>query len=242
MGYSLLLSKHCLPFQGCVFLRHFFASLFRTFETNQHDSLSKEKEEGLSSVTDKGLVLAARKGDHHAFEVLVRRYQDRMMNVAFRMTGDYDDACETVQDTFLAAYKAIGKFRGDSAFSTWLYSICVNHARNRISQRQRRAFRETGISDDGDPENGDATAPTPPDPHSTAIEQLERKALQERVQKCIDGLSQDQREVLVLRDIEGFSYEEIGAMLALPEGTIKSRLFRARDGFRISFKKFLGDY
>jgi RNA polymerase sigma-70 factor, ECF subfamily len=219
-----------------------FAYLFQESETNRPDPLSKDERGEGSHDVDRNLVMATRSGNRHAFEALVRKYQDRMMNVAFRMTGDYDEACETVQDTFLAAYKAIGKFRGDSAFSTWLYSICVNHARNRITLRQRRAFHEIGITDDGDPESGDAVEHTPPDPRGTAIEQLERKALQEKVQTCIDDLSQEQREVLVLRDIEGFSYEEIGTMLALPEGTIKSRLFRARDSFRISFKKFLGDY
>jgi RNA polymerase sigma-70 factor, ECF subfamily len=203
------------------------------------------KEEGgknSSSDGDQELVSASRNGDRRAFEALVRKHQSRMMNIAFRMTGDYDEACETVQEAFLAAYRGIKKFRSEAMFSTWLYSICVNHAKNCVGRRQRRATHEVHAVEDECGRFDDALQHEPADPHSSVVEQLERKALQDKVQKCIDELSQEQKEILVLRDVEGFSYEEIGAMLALPEGTIKSRLFRARDNFRIGFKEFLGDY
>ena len=136
-----------------------------------------------------------------------------MINIAFRMTGDYDDACEVVQEAFLSAYRSIRKFRGDARFSTWLYGICLNHARNRLSQVARRSHYEVQSLDDpvDDPAGSGVFEPAAGD--LPALDQLERKELQEKVQKCIDSLEEPHREVLVLRDIEGFSYEEIADIL-----------------------------
>ncbi len=218
------------------------------FETNRADTVSKEEERKDGAADeDRELVSASRDGDRGAFERLVRRHQGRMMNIAFRMTGDYEEACETVQDTFLSAYRSIKKFRGDAKFSTWLYGICINHAKTRVGQRGRRSVFEVTSADLEREDCNDAPARPgstfePTDLHASAVEQLERKALQERIQRCISDLDPEQREVVVLRDIEGFSYEEIVAMLHLPEGTVKSRLFRARDALRVSLKRFIGDY
>jgi RNA polymerase sigma-70 factor, ECF subfamily len=190
---------------------------------------------------DRDMVSASRNGDVDAFGVLVGKYQKRAFNMAFRMIGDYDAACEIVQDTFLSAFTAIRQFRGEAKFSTWLYGICVNQARNRLKKQRVRALRETAGLDDL-PDTGDGAEPREQASGDRPVdEQVVRKELQERVQRSINGLEQEYREVLVLRDIQGFSYEEIQAILNLPDGTVKSRLFRARDALRQSLKSIVGD-
>jgi RNA polymerase sigma-70 factor (ECF subfamily) len=187
------------------------------------------------------LVSAAQAGEVDAFEKLVRKHQKRMLNIAYRIIGNYDDACETVQETFLSAYRSIKSFRKEAAFSTWLCGICLNQARNRLKKTRSRARHEVQPTDDPlDTEEGAFARETTSDCPSV-IEQMERKELQERVQECMNRLEDEYREVLVLRDIQGFSYEEISDILKVPDGTVKSRLFRARDALKNSLKKALGD-
>ena len=192
---------------------------------------------------DAEFVSRCQRGDIDAFEVLVKRHQKKMLNIVYRITGDYDDACEVVQEAFLSAYRAIKKFRGDAKFSTWLTGITVNHAKNRLRQTQSRSYHEVvSIDDPVETESGQLTL-DPPSQEASAIEQLEQKEVQEKVQECIGGLDKDQREVLVLRDIEEFSYDEIGRILKIPDGTVKSRLSRARDALKdcLKMKKVIGD-
>ncbi|MBN1612961.1 MAG: sigma-70 family RNA polymerase sigma factor [Deltaproteobacteria bacterium] len=190
---------------------------------------------------DAPFVLRCRRGSVDAFEVLVGRHQKKMLNIAYRLTGDYDEACDVVQDAFLSAYRAIGNFKGQARFSTWLYSIVVNQARSRLKQRKDRCRHEEAILDDpleakeGTSAGGIRLQGNAPD------ERLEKKELDSRVQQCILSLEGEQREVIVLRDIQGFSYTEIGRMLKVPEGTIKSRLFRARKALKDCLKDLLGE-
>jgi RNA polymerase sigma-70 factor (ECF subfamily) len=186
-----------------------------------------KKEDGRDE--DLPFVSRCRKGDTEAFEILVERHQKKMLNIAYRMLGDYEEACEVVQEAFLSAYKSIGKFRGEARFSTWLYRIVVNHARNHQRQMGARARQEVFCEDD------------PGEQVSVSLESIEKREVQEKVQECIGGLDAEQREVLVLRDIQGFSYDEIGGILKIPEGTVKSRLFRAREAMRDCLKGFFGD-
>jgi RNA polymerase sigma-70 factor (ECF subfamily) len=187
-------------------------------------------------------VLLCQKGDTDAFEVLVERHQKRMLNVAYRMLGDYEEACDVVQDAFLAAYRAIGSFRREARFSTWLYGIVVNHARNRIKQAQGRLRHETRSIDDPVGLKEGSLQRELPDCGESAVEQLEKKEIEARVQECIGALETEYREVLVLRDIHGFSYDEIGELLKLPDGTVKSRIFRARAAMKDCLVKVLGDW
>ena len=187
-------------------------------------------------------VLLCQKGEPDAFEVLVERHQRRMLNVAYRMLGDYEEACDVVQDAFLAAYRAIGSFRREARFSTWLYGIVVNHARNRIKQAQDRSRHETRSIDDPVGLKEGSLQREVPDCGESAVEQLEKKEIAARVQECIGALEPEYREVLVLRDIQGFSYDEIGELLKLPDGTVKSRLFRARAAMKDCLVKVLGDW
>ena len=201
------------------------------------------KKDRVPADDDTEFVSRCQKGDIDAFEVLVTRHQKKMLNIVYRITGDYDDACEVVQESFLSAYRAIRKFRGDAKFSTWLTGITVNHAKNRLKQTQSRSYHEVlSLDDPVETESGQITL-DPPSQEASAIEQLERKEVQEKVQECIGGLDKDQRAVLVLRDIEEFSYDEIGSILKIPDGTVKSRLSRARDALKdcLKLKKVIGE-
>jgi RNA polymerase sigma-70 factor (ECF subfamily) len=190
---------------------------------------------------DAGFVARCRQGETDAFAFLVRRHQKKMLNVAYRMTGDYDEACDVVQEAFLAAWRAIGKFRGDARFSTWLCGIVLNHARNRLAQRAARARSEGASLDDPAGMAQGRLLDEPCGREESVIERIEKRERDIKVQACIGALDGEQREVLVLRDIQGFSYEAIGAMLKLPEGTVKSRLFRARNALKQGLLKVLGD-
>jgi len=154
-----------------------------------------------------------------------------MLNIAYRMIGDYGEACDVVQEAFLSAWRGIGNFRGEARFSTWLCGIVLNHARNHLKQRSIRSGRTGAPLDDSDPPSGE----------ESAVERLERRELEARVQEGIGSLDGEQREVLVLRDIQGYSYEEIGVMLKLPQGTVRSRLFRARNALKENLLGVWGD-
>lgn len=189
---------------------------------------------------DQQYVALSQSGEPGAFEVLVRRHQKRMLNIAYRMTGNYEDACDVVQEAFLSAYRTIKKFRGEAKFSTWLYGIVVNHAKNRTRQLNTKAYHEP-VSLDDTPAGDGTPVMDPPSQDGSAVDLLVRKETQEKVQNCINRLEKEHREVLVLRDIQGFSYEEITVMLGIPDGTVKSRLSRARGALKDSLKKVLGE-
>ena len=156
--------------------------------------------------------------------MLVARYQKRAFNIVFRMLGDYEDAADVVQEAFLSAFRSIKKFRGDARFSTWLYSICVNQARNRMTQARSRSRHEGPSLDEpvGISDGLSIVEPAGDDP--PADEQVRTRDLRAALQECIGRLEREQREVLVLRDIHEFSYEEISDILNIPDGTVKSRL------------------
>ena len=190
---------------------------------------------------DLEFVTLCQRGDVDAFRPLVEKHQKKMLNIAYRMMGDYEAASEVVQDAFLQAYKAIRKFRGEARFSTWLCRIVINLSKNRIKQMKTRLERE-GVSLDAPIETEDGQVPhDPPAQEPSALEQMERKEVERAVQVCINALDNDYREVLVLRDIQGLSYDEIGEILKIPGGTVKSRLFRARDALKEGLKKVLGE-
>jgi RNA polymerase sigma-70 factor (ECF subfamily) len=190
---------------------------------------------------DNHYVVLCQRGDTNAFQALVERYQKKMLNIAYRITGDYEEACETVQEAFLSAFKAIKKFRGEAAFSTWLTGITMNHARNRLKKMRSHSHHEgVSIDDPIEIETGQILY-NHPSQEEPIIEQLEKKELQAKVQECIGTLDDEFREVLVLRDMQEFSYDEIHAILNIPEGTIKSRLFRARKALKNCLKKVIGD-
>lgn len=188
---------------------------------------------------DGPLVSLSKKGDTFAFEELVKRHQKKMLNIAYRMTGNYEDACDIVQDSFVAAYKAIGRFEERSLFSTWLYTIVVNQTRNHLKKSGGAAGREYSLDDPISSEEG-FIRHEPASPGPSVLETLEQRDVRARVQQCISALDEEFREVLVLRDIQGFAYEEISSMLKIPGGTVKSRIARARESVKNCLKKLLG--
>jgi RNA polymerase sigma-70 factor (ECF subfamily) len=186
-------------------------------------------------------VVQCQKGDTEAFAVIVERHQKKMLNMAYRMTGNYEDACDVVQEAFLSAYRSLKTFRRESRFSTWLYRIVVNHTKTRLQQLKIRSRYEDSAIDDPPAAEGAKSLHPMTSGDVPLIEQIEKRELNERVQECIGTLDDEHREVLVLRDIQGFSYDEIRDILHIPEGTVKSRLFRARTALKDCLVKIFGD-
>lgn len=190
---------------------------------------------------DMDIVFSVRKGNIDEYERLVEKYQKRMLNVAYRMIGSYEDACEVIQDAFLSGYRNLDSFKGTSRFSTWLYSIVINLSRNRIVKiKTEHGHVQFSLDDPVETAEGSARREVASGELSV-INKLEREELQRKVQDCIGRLDNEFREVIVLRDIQGFSYGEMAEMLHIAEGTVKSRLFRARDTIKDCLKKLMGE-
>lgn len=211
-------------------------------ETNQGKELSYTKAGAVQGVDeDRALVDQCRNGGMDAFEQLVAKHQKRMLNIAFRLVGDYEEACEAVQDAFVAAYRNIGAFRGEAKFSTWLTTIVLNHARNRLKQVRSRASRLIYSLDSPVLTEDGAVHSDPPSQDPSPLDRLEKQDKSARVRECIQALEPGYREVIVLRDLQDLSYEDIGLSLNIREGTVKSRLFRAREAVKDCLKKAWGD-
>jgi RNA polymerase sigma-70 factor (ECF subfamily) len=185
---------------------------------------------------DAELVHRCQKNDVDAFEEIVR-----MFNISFRMTGDYHETAEVVQDAFVSAYRNIRNFKGRSKFSTWLYSIVINLSKNRLNQMRTKAFREQFSLDDPVETEDGYVRSEPVSGGLSVLERLEKAEIARKVQGCIGTLENDFREVIVLRDIQGFSYDEISDILKIARGTVKSRIHRAREFVKNCLKKFIGD-
>ncbi|RUL88296.1 sigma-70 family RNA polymerase sigma factor [Tautonia sociabilis] len=176
---------------------------------------------------DQPLVEAARAGRAEAFGELVKRHQDRLYPTLLRLTGSAEDAQDLLQESFLRAYKKLGRFRGGSSFYTWLYRLAVNLA---LSHRRRRKgpVRLSELRGEGAAPLEPPADPTRSDPTLPA-EQAEREAI---IQAALDALAPDHRAVVVLKEFDGLRYEEIAATLGVPVGTVRSRLHRARRELR----------
>lgn len=190
---------------------------------------------------DHGLVSLCKKGDIDAFELLVKKHQKRMLNIAYRMIGNYDEACDIVQDAFVSAYRSMKSFKGKAKFSTWLYTIVMNLSKNRLKQLKTQLHREQFSLDNPVLTNDGQIKVEPASNEPSALEMLEKRDVQQKVEECINSLDDEFREVLILRDIQGFSYDEISDLLTVPEGTVKSRLFRTRKAVKDCLKKVIGD-
>ncbi len=174
---------------------------------------------------DKHILVRAKRGELDAFEELVRRYEKRVYAVALRSSGSPEDAADIVQEVFLRAWRSIESFRGDSGFSTWLFRItmnmCVDFARHKHSQPQTQS-----IVDEEENER------QVPDTALTPEEHLENRELGRELAAALDEISEEHRRIVLLRDVSGMSYTEIADVLEISEGTVKSRLSRARIALR----------
>ena len=174
------------------------------------------------STSDADYVRRLQRGETEAFEMLVRRHEKTIFNLVYRMLGDYDEAAEVSQEVFLSAYRAIGQFRGDANFSTWLYRIALNHTSTRRKTLIRRQQRHVAIED---------TEPVR-DLQPGPAETMEKKEIRERVQRALNSLEPDDATVILLRDLQDIPYEEVARLLEIPVGTVKSRLHRARQALK----------
>ena len=170
------------------------------------------------------LVARVRNGDEDAFEKLVLENQKKVYNLALRMVGNEDDAFDMSQEAFIKAYNSILCFRGDCRFSVWLYRLTTNVCLDFLRSEGRRSHTSLSYEDDSD-EDRELEIPDERFSPETAVE---KKELREAVGRGLMRLPKDYRAILLLREIDGLSYEEIGQALDLEEGTVKSRIFRAR--------------
>lgn len=188
---------------------------------------------------DDALVDRAKQGDQRAFEMLVVKYQRRIERLIGRMVRDVDLVQDVAQETFIRAYRALPQFRGDSAFYTWLYRIAVNTAKKAMVGLKRDLLvtesARAGATDDETSrvENELSDGETP-----EAI--LASKQVAAAVNAAIDALSEDLRQAISLREIEGLSYEEIADVMNCPIGTVRSRIFRAREAIAMRLRPLLG--
>ena len=196
----------------------------------------RKKKISKSSQTDSNLIRAVQAGDMAAFDDLVLKHKDRLFNLVYWFLGDYQEANDCAQETFINVFRSIKTFRFESAFSTWLYRIAVNTCKNRIKSSAYRWKKKTvSLETSGGTTNGNPFSeivngsPTP-------VMALEKKEKMMRIQKAINSLSEEQKKVVVLRDIQGFSYQDISDITGLNLGTVKPRLARGRLELRNQLK------
>ena len=168
------------------------------------------------------------RGDGRAFDRLVLAFKDRVFNLCYRMLGDYDEANDCAQDTFVKVYRSLKDFRFEASFSTWLCTIAANTCRNRLKSLEYRTRKKMVRIDPAVNPDGPQTSLELKDPAPSPLDQLTRQEQEVALQKAIDALTEDHRTVIILRDIEGLSYEEIAKITGYTLGTVKSKLARAR--------------
>ena len=171
---------------------------------------------------DAECVKRAQRGDVDTFEVLVRRHEKAIFNLAYRLLGNYDEAAEVTQDVFLSAFKSIHQFRGEANFSTWLYRIGLNHASTRRKSLNSTQRRQLPLDGTEMITNGTI------DP----AKNLEDKETQHRVQQALNSLDAEDARIILLRDLQDIPYDDVAEILDIPVGTVKSRLHRARKALR----------
>ena len=175
-------------------------------------------------------VQKVQRGDADAFETLVRRHEKKIFNLLYRWLGDYDEAADVAQEVFLAAFRAIKRFRGESSFGTWLYRIGVNHAKNRQKSLQLARQRQQAGS----------VSEAPDVSSSDPAENAEQRERHDLVQRGLNELDSDDSLLILLHDLQEFRYEEIADTLDIPLGTVKSRLHRARQALRAKLAPYFG--
>ena len=186
---------------------------------------------------DQELVLRAQRGDKRAYELLVMKYQRKLGRLLSRWVRDPAEVEDVTQEAFIKAYRALPSFRGDSAFYTWLYRIAINTAKNYLVALGRRA--PTSTTFDNEEAEGFEDADQLRD-NSTPESELEGKQIAAVVNKAMDALPEDLRTAITLREIEGLTYDEIANVMNCPIGTVRSRIFRAREAIATELRPLLG--
>jgi RNA polymerase sigma-70 factor (ECF subfamily) len=186
--------------------------------------------------SDRELVRECRRGNKDAFRVLVERYQRKVLSVAAGMLQNQDDALEVTQEAFVKAYRNLDGFKGESSFYTWLYRIVVNLA----IDRRRRERRHGMVALEDRPGGGeDLEADLPSQRLSDPYQQAKSRELGDRLRNAIEDLTPDQKAAILLREVEGLSYDEISQVMQCPKGTVMSRLHYARKALQEKLKDYL---
>jgi len=189
----------------------------------------------MDNKTDQYLVERVQDGDKQAFDILVKKYQHRIVVLVSRFLKDSADVQDVTQEAFIKAYRALPNFRGESAFYTWLYRIAVNTAKNHlVSLGRRPPSVDLDVSDAEQFEGSLALKE-----QATPERLLLKDEIQRVVTETIEGLSDDLRTAITLRELEGMSYEEIAEVMGCPVGTVRSRIFRARETIQVKLKTLL---
>ncbi|HYQ71090.1 MAG TPA: RNA polymerase sigma factor RpoE [Gammaproteobacteria bacterium] len=184
---------------------------------------------------DQALVERVQQGDKSAFDILVLKYQNKIIQLVNRYVHDPDEAMDVAQEAFIKAYRAIGRFRGDSAFYTWIYRIAINTAKNYLVASGRRP--PAGDIDAQDAEQYEGAAGLRE--YATPERMLLKDEIENTVAGAIEELPDDLKTAITLRELEGLSYEEIAQAMECPIGTVRSRIFRARDAIDTKLKPLL---
>jgi RNA polymerase sigma-70 factor, ECF subfamily len=193
------------------------------------------------SVPEAVLVRRLQEHDEDAYVEIIRLYQHKVFNLIYRMIGNREEAEDIAQDVFITVFKSVDTFRGESKFSTWLYRIAANHCKNRMKYLGRRHHKDTGVLDEEAERAMASSQPSATTPHIDGPDRvLEGLQLEKLVQEGIALLDEEHRMLVVLRDVEDLSYQEISTITGLPEGTVKSRLHRARMALKEHLAKHLG--
>ena len=191
----------------------------------------------MAAMDEKLLVKKAQKGDHKAFEQLMEEHFKKIYNIAYRMTGNPDDASDMTQEVMIKLFRNIGSFKGDSKFSTWVYRVATNTCLDELKKGRRHSH--TSLNTEYDTGNGEITYEVE-DTSPTPEEMTEKKELRSMVADAVQRLSPGHRAAIILRDIKGFSYDEIAKILNCSEGTVKSRISRARASLKEVLEKDFG--
>jgi RNA polymerase sigma-70 factor, ECF subfamily len=181
-----------------------------------------------SSRADTVLIRAVQAGDMAAFDELVLKHKDRLFNLVYWFLGDYQDANDCAQETFIKVFKSIKKFRLESAFSTWLYRIAINTCKNRIKSSAYKLGKKTVSLETSNGSKNDSPFSEIVNGSPTPVMALEKKERMMRIRNAINSLPEEQNRVVVLRDIQGLSYQNISDITGLNIGTVKSKLARGR--------------
>ena len=186
---------------------------------------------------DQLLVQRAQAGDRRAFDLLVLRYQHRLAKLIARYVRDHSEVLDVAQESFIKAYRALPNFRGDSAFYTWLYRIAINTAKNHLVSRGRRTLEAAVELDDAEQYSDNVELRD----FATPERILLRDEIERTVIEAIDELPEDLRIAITLRELEGMSYEDISMTMDCPIGTVRSRIFRARDAINKRLEPLIGE-
>ena len=177
---------------------------------------------------DAGFVRAVQNGDMAAFDQLVIKHKDKLFNMVYWLLGDYQEANDCAQEIFIKVFKGIKKFRFQSSFSTWLYRIAINTCKNKLKSSAYRWKKRTVPLENPDSSKEGSVSYEIQNNASSPANELEKKEKIMRIQKAVKSLPQEQNKIIVLRDIQGLTYQEISDITGLNLGTVKSRLARAR--------------